>query len=127
MTPERWREHMFGKFVKTAAMVSMIGVSSAAATTGQAAAAGGFGVTIEVGRGWGPGPGYGWGRGHGSGHYRGICKPRRAVNKARHMGVRHGRIIRRGNRRLVVRGWRHGYPVRVVFANRRHCPVIAYR
>jgi hypothetical protein len=118
---------MLGKIVKTAALVAMIGVGTAAATTGQAAAAGGFGFSIEVGPGWGSGPGYGWGPGYGSRPHRGICKPRRAVKKARHMGVRSGRIVRRNHRRVVVRGWRRGYPVRVVFANRRHCPVIALR
>ena len=61
MTPERWRELMFGKIVKTAALVAIIGVSSAAATT-QEAEAGNFGFSIQVGPGpaWGPGPG--WGR-----------------------------------------------------------------
>lgn len=125
MTPKRWRDRMFGKIAKTAAMVAMIGVGSIAATTGQAAA-GGVGFSIEIGPGWGPGPGWGH-RYRPAPPPRGYCKSRRAVKKARHMGVRGSRIARRNQRRVVVRGWRHGYPVKVVFANRRHCPVIARR
>lgn len=119
---------MLGNIVKTTAMVALIGVGSVAATA-QQAAAGGVQFSIEVGRGWGPnwGNGPGWGPGYGAPPRRGICKPRRAVKKARHMGVRGSRIVRRNHRRVVVRGWRHGYPVKVVFGNRRHCPVIALR
>lgn len=115
---------MLGNIVKSAVMVAMIGVGSVAATTGQAAA-GSVGFSIEIGPGWGPGPS--WGHRYRPAPHRGICKPRRAVKKARHMGVRGSRIVRRNYKRVVVRGWRRGYPVKVVFANRRHCPVIALR
>ncbi len=119
---------MISKIVKMAALVAMVGVGSVAATT-QQAAAGGIEFSIEVGRGSGPswGPGPGWGPYWGPPPNRGKCKPRRAVKKARHMGVRGSRIVRRNHKRVVVRGWRHGYPVKVVFGNRRHCPVIALR
>ncbi len=121
---------MLSKFVKTAALAALIGVGSMAAATVPAAAGGG-GFTIQFGTGYGPG--WGWGPGWGPGYGKGygpkpnICKPKRAVNKARNMGVRKTRIVRRNPNRVVVKGWRHGYPVRVVFANRRHCPVIALR
>lgn len=56
------------------------------------------------------------------------CRPHRALKKARHkFGVRHGHIARNNNRRVVVRGYNYGHPVKLVFANRRGCPLIAYR
>jgi len=58
---------------------------------------------------------------------RGFCKPRKAVRKARRMGLRHTEIVRAGHRRVVVEGFRHRHLVRVVFANERHCPVIRVR
>lgn len=66
----------------------------------------------------------GWER---PGHRRGFCKPNRAVRKARHMGVRRADVVRANHRRVVVAGFRHHRPVRVVFANQRRCPVIAVR
>ena len=123
---------MFGKITKTAALAALIGVSSMAVTAGQAAAGGSVGFSVEFGspgygQGWGPSWGPVWGPGYGPKPQRGICKPRRAVKKAWKMGVRNGRIVRRNNKRVVVRGWRYGYRVKVVFANRRHCPVVALR
>lgn len=56
-----------------------------------------------------------------------ICGPRQAVGKASAMGVRNARLVRNAPRRVAVRGYRGGYPVRVVFANQRGCPVIATR
>ena len=58
---------------------------------------------------------------------RGYCKPRRALRKARRMGLRHTDIVRANHRRVVVEGYRHHRPVRVVFANQHRCPVIRVR
>ena len=124
---------MFGKIAQSFALAALIGVGSMAVTTDQASAGGGgVGFSIEFGSpgygpGWGWGPGWGPGWGNGPKPNKGICKPRRAAKKAWKMGVRNGRIVRRNHKRVVVKGWRYGYPVKVVFANRRHCPVIALR
>lgn len=69
----------------------------------------------------------GWNRFEGHRGHRNVCRPHRAVQKARHMGVRRADVIRANNRRVVVQGVRHHRSVRVVFANQRHCPVIRVR
>lgn len=58
---------------------------------------------------------------------RGYCKPRRALYKAADMGLRRPELVRAGRNRVVVEGFRHHRPIRVVFANQRHCPVIAVK
>ena len=63
----------------------------------------------------------------GFGGYRDVCRPNVAVGKARDMGVRRADVVRAGDRRVVVEGFRHHRPVRVVFANERNCPVIGFR
>lgn len=56
------------------------------------------------------------------------CSPRKAVKKARkRFGVRHAKIVRANHRKIVVRGYKRGHRVKVVFANDRGCPVIARR
>lgn len=56
------------------------------------------------------------------------CRPQRALKKARHQfGVRHSQVIRANKRKVVVRGYNHGHPIKLVFANRKGCPLIAYR
>ncbi len=56
------------------------------------------------------------------------CSPRKAVKKARkRFGVRHAKIVRANHRKIVVRGFKRGHRVKVVFANDRGCPVIARR
>lgn len=70
----------------------------------------------------------GWDRFEGHrGWERGFCRPGRALHKARHMGLRRAEIVRAGHRRVVVEGFRHHRPIRVAFANERHCPVIGWR
>ncbi len=54
------------------------------------------------------------------------CSPRRALNKARRMGVRNARIGRVNHRVIKVRGRSHGYRVKIVFARAPGCPVIRY-
>jgi hypothetical protein len=51
------------------------------------------------------------------------CTVERASMKARHMGIRNQRITR-NDWSIKVRGTRHGYPARVVFAREPGCPVI---
>ena len=54
------------------------------------------------------------------------CKPGRAVNKARRIGVHRAHVGRISHRRIVVTGYRHGRHVGVVFARAsRHCRIIA--
>ena len=113
---------MFGKLTKTLALAALIGLGSIVATTGQASAG-----KVDFWIGFGPNHGPFFGPGFHSRSHHGICKPRRAVGKARSMGVRKARLVRRNLNRVGVKGRRHGHPVRVVFANRRHCPVIALR
>lgn len=113
---------MFSNFLKISALAALIATGAMAATTSQASAGQvQFGITFGspyYGQGpyWGPRPGYG--------KPRGICRHNRAINKARWYGMRNARVIKRTPNRVVVRGWRHGYKSRVVFANRRACPVI---
>jgi len=116
---------MFANFLKVSALAALIATGVTAASTSQASAGQvQFGVTFGspyYGHGpyWGPRPGYG--------PPRGICKHYRAINKARWYGVRNPHVVKRTPYRVVVRGWRHGYQSRVVFANRRACPVIRTR
>ncbi|MEX3012043.1 hypothetical protein [Hoeflea sp. TYP-13] len=121
---------MFAKIAKATTLAALIAVGATAVGTSQASAGQvQFGIQFGNGYGYVYGPGYGpqWGPGPSWGGPRGYCKPRRAVKKARRMGVRNAHIVRRNHRKVVVKGWRYGYRTRVVFANRRHCPVIAFR
>jgi len=120
------------------ALAALVVATAGVAASAPAANAGGIGFEFSIG---GPGGGVivrdydrrgGWNRfeshrGHDRGWERGFCKPRKAVRKARRMGLRHSEIVRAGHRRVVVEGYRHHRPVRVVFANQRHCPVIKVR
>ncbi|MEM6464265.1 MAG: hypothetical protein AAF724_20360 [Pseudomonadota bacterium] len=114
---------MFAKILKASTLAALIAVGATAATTSQASAGNvQFGITFGA-------PGYGpyWGAGPYWGKPRGFCKSGRAVNKARHFGVRKARVVGRNPNRVVVRGWRKGYKTRVVFANTRNCPIIRFR
>ncbi len=65
-------------------------------------------------------------RGHRHGHpiYRGrACSIQSAKMKANRMGIRNARVVYRG-KSVQVRGFRHGRPAGVVFANVRGCPII---
>lgn len=58
-------------------------------------------------------------------HY---CSPHRAIKKARRkFGVRHAYVTRANHRKIVVKGYKRGHRVKVVFANDRGCPVIHRR
>ena len=116
---------MLAKFLKMSALAALVATGATASTTSQASAGQvQFGITVGSphhgpGRHWGPRPGYG--------PRRGICKHYRAINKARWYGIHRPRVVNRTPNRVVVRGWRRGYQSRVVFANRRACPVIRAR
>ncbi|WP_417416223.1 hypothetical protein [Hoeflea sp.] len=116
------------------ALAALVVATAGVAASAPAAHAGGVGFELSIG---GHGGGIvirdhdrrgGWNRFEGHrGHGRSACKPQRAVQKARHMGVRRADVVRANNRRVVVQGVRHHRTVRVVFANQRNCPVISYR
>lgn len=56
------------------------------------------------------------------------CRPQRALKKARNrFGIYHAQVTRANKRKVVVRGYNYGHPVKLVFANRKGCPLIAYR
>lgn len=125
------------------ALAALVVATAGLAASAPAATAGGIGFEFSIG---GPGGGVivrdhgrhgGWDRfeGHRGGGWdrweghrgRDVCRPHRAIKKARHMGVRRADVVRAGHRRVVVEGFRHHRPVRVIFANERHCPVIGFR
>jgi len=120
------------------ALAALVVATAGVAASAPAANAGGVGFELSFG---GHGGGIvirdrdrrgGWNRfenhrGHDRGWGRSVCKPQRAVQKARHMGVRRADVVRANNRRVVVEGVRHHRIVRVVFANQRSCPVIKVR
>ncbi len=51
------------------------------------------------------------------------CSVEGAKMKAHRMGIRNARVVYRG-KSVQVRGFRHGRPTGVVFANVRGCPII---
>jgi hypothetical protein len=115
------------------ALAALVVATAGFAASAPAANAGGVGFEFSFG---GPGGGVvirdydrrgGWNRFEGHRGHRDVCRPHRAVQKARHMGIRRADVVRAGHRRVVVEGFRHHRPVRVVFANQRHCPVIKVR
>lgn len=129
---------MIKNIFRTTLLALAISMGGAAATT-TASQAGSLNVDFSVG---GPGFYFSSGRGHRRGHgyrgyrdYRGgdygygrrICAPRRALRKARRMGVRGARIARVNYRVIVVRGYRYGERAKVKFGRSGRCPVIAFR
>ena len=102
---------------KSAALSLLIGIGAIAAAPATAEAGQYY---FEFG-GHGPHAGYRDYRGHRFHHRhfdrRRVCTPRRAVRKAARMGLRHAHIARVKPRRIVVKGWDHGYRT-----PRRLCP-----
>lgn len=116
---------MFNRIIKGAVVAALLivggagGLAATAAGSAPAAA-----QTIEFRFGHGPIVRHR----HGPPRYgRDFCDPRHAVGKARRMGVHRAHVVRHARNRVAVRGFRYGHRVRVVFANERGCPVIAYR
>ncbi|MCD1642039.1 hypothetical protein [Aurantimonas coralicida] len=114
---------MFQSFARSICVVAALATGGVATATAPAAADGlRFGVTI--GSGHAAQPVRHVRRGH---HARVACSPRRAVRKARNMGV-HRAHVRRANRRaVVVAGHSRGHRAVVRFARERGCPVISFR
>ena len=114
---------MFKSLAQAAAVAAFVVVGALGATTATTTAASAndihFGVVI--GNGY---PGVREIRDHR--HWR-ACSPRRALHKARGLGIHRAYVSRVGRNRVVVRGQRRGHTQRAVFANRPSCPVIAYR
>lgn len=121
---------MFGKSVKSILAAVVVASSAALAPTSAAQAGGNFGVYIGGGH-----SGIYIGNGYHSPRYRtgykrqrGFCGPRRAVNKARHMGVRRAEVVRVNGERIVVAGFNRGHRAKVVFKRAsKHCRVIRTR
>lgn len=134
------------------ALAALVVAAAGLAASAPAATAGGIGFELSIGGpgggvvvrdndrrggwdrgrgrdrgGWDRGRGHGRDRGHGWDRGRSFCEPHQAVRKARDMGVRRAEMVRGGPRRVVVEGFRHHRPTRVIFANERHCPVIGFR
>lgn len=115
---------MFSR-IKTAALSALVGFGILAAAPAAAEAAsisfgigtghhGGVVVDVRSGsRHWGPG----WR----------ACTPRRALGKARAMGIRHARVTRANRNVIRVAGRTRGGRTAVVFARAPHCPVIRVR
>lgn len=121
---------MFGKSIKSFLTVAVVAAGAAFATANTAEAGSKFGVYIGGGHG-------GVYVGHGNNYrhnYRGghrkhrACGPRRALNKAWHMGVNRPHISRVNGRKIVVVGYNRGYRAKVVFKRgSRGCRVIRTR
>ncbi len=109
-----------------AALAVMIGLGSISAMPATASAS-----NIDFYFGFG-GPGVHFHDGHrrhdrwDRREYRG-CSADHAERKARNrFGLRRAQVVRQSPHRVVVEGRRHHHFERVVFANRRGCPVIRY-
>lgn len=111
---------MFRKLAKTLCVVAALGAAGSAIPT--AASAASYGATISIGSGSVELVGH---RGHHRRHAG--CSPRRALDKARHFGLRHARIRNVGHRAITVVGRKHHGRAVIRFARVRGCPVISYR
>ncbi|MEM7289512.1 MAG: hypothetical protein AAF412_03915 [Pseudomonadota bacterium] len=121
---------MFGKSTKSI-LVALALVSGAfIAAPASAGPSNSFGVYIGGGHG-----GVYIGNVHHRGYgrraiapRRGFCGPRKAVNKAWHMGINRPHVSRVTNRRIAVTGFNRGHRAKVVFKrDSRRCRIIATR
>lgn len=113
--------------IKTSLLATLIAIGTlfgAAVTTSTAAEAGprvSFGIEVGNDRRYGRHHDRrwnGWDRPR-----RAVCRPGRALRKARRMGVRRAYVHRVGRRGVVVGGRRYGERVRIGFARAPGCPV----
>lgn len=112
------------KFVKTAALSALIGLSTLAAMPAQAQVNSGAvqfdraNATVTVQ--WRGDRGGRWDRGRPA-----ACTPGQAVHKAQRMGLRNARVVNANRNviRVAGRSWRDGRTA-IVFARAPHCPVI---
>lgn len=140
---------MFSKTIKAATIalsIAGVAVFSAPATAGPShggISIGGAGFSISFGTGHGGYRGYRGYRGHRGyrgGGYRGYgygdygyrpvvrsCSPRRALRKARRIGLRDTYVARVKRHAIVIKGYRYGYPTRVKIGRAGRCPVLAVR
>lgn len=126
---------MFKKFFKTALALATITAGSAFAVA--PANAGNFSLHIGNGHGSGIHFSNGGKRYYNHGykirrHVKRIkghrCGPRRALNKAYHLGVYDPHIARVNHKKIVVKGFSRGYPAKVVFKrSHRGCKIIKTR
>jgi len=130
---------MFPKSLRTFILSLAIALTGMAANTTASNAGSGY-MEFRIG---GPGVYYSSGRGYRSNHRRydryerygrghnrygrRVCAPRRALQKARRMGVRDAYIARVNRRVVVVKGYRYGDRAKVKFGRSRRCPVIVFR
>jgi hypothetical protein len=117
-------------FLKTTLLAASLAVAGLAVATPSASAANvDFSIVVGGGQDY---------RGHNNRHddrrggwnrdRRGsVCAPRQALDKARHMGIRNARVVDVDRRTVKVRGFKYGRPSGAIFANDRHCPLIAAR
>ena len=142
---------MFSRTVRTIIFSIIVSISGIAATTASSQAGSRHfefridapGIHISSGRGYRDHRGY---RSHrydrrsrydrrdrrsrhygGHNYRRGVCEPRKALRKARRMGVRRAHIARVNRHVVVVKGYRYGGRAKVKFGRSRHCPVVAFR
>lgn len=114
---------MFQSLTRTIIVVAAL-ATGGVATTAAPAAANGLSFGITIGERAQPVHGRDY-RGHRD--YRPACSPRRAVRKARRMGVHRARVVRANRRAVVVRGRSRGDRAVVRFARAPGCPVLAFR
>ena len=112
---------MFQKLAKALIVIAALGSAGIAAPTAASAASASISIS-------GGGVEFVRDRGHrGRHHVRPGCSPRRAVNKARHFGIRHAHVRGVSRRAIVVAGRKGHHRAVVRFARVRGCPVISYR
>lgn len=126
---------MLNKIIPTglAAAVFAAGLSLAAPTVAQAGGKLSLTINGEHGsitigdrrhRNGHNGRNYGGHHNHNNHQYVSVCKPRKALRKARKIGVRHAHVDRVGSRFVIVKGRKRGSTVKIAFERRsRRCNV----
>lgn len=117
---------MFQSLTRSIVVVAAL-ATGGVATTAAPAAADGFRFGITIGERAQPVHGRGYRDYRGYREYRPACAPRRAVRKARRMGVHRARVIRADRRAVVVAGRSRGDRAIVRFAREPGCPVLTFR
>ncbi len=117
---------MFKSLTRSIIVVAALATGGTALTAAPAAADG-FRFGITIGERAQPVHGRSYRDHRAYRDYRPACSPRRAVRKARRMGVNRARIVRVNRRAVVVKGRSMGDRVLVRFARERRCPVLSFR
>ena len=124
---------MFYKSARAIILSIVVSIGGVAATTASSQAGSSYidfnisapGIQFSSGRGYRENQR--WNHGYKSNNRRRACAPRRALRKARRMGIRNAHIVRVNRRVLVVKGYRYGDRAKVKFGRSGHCPVISVR